>query len=215
MAKKWYHYLVTSEDHAEASATGPDAIVADDPSAPVPVADTTVGSASTLAGLPSFDDIYAAARIAAPPHGYTILKIADMLRSEHIAALPPDVKKKSILVALDAAGVSLDAIVADAVQRDRALDAFERAHEKALQAFEAKAQADQQQWQREIDDLIAEKQAKIRAASEALAKETAAVRAWRESKAAEEARIADAVGHFLDENPITIGQPPAKPSSKP
>ena len=52
--------------------------------------------------------VYDAAKIGAPAHGYTVLKVAEMLQSEHIRALPADVKRKSIMVALDAAGVKVD-----------------------------------------------------------------------------------------------------------
>jgi hypothetical protein len=214
MAKKWYQYLVTSEAAETAAGVEADARPAAAPPEVLPEASTPAVVAADGDALPSFDEIYAAARIEAPAHGYTILKIADMLRSEHIAALPPEVKKKSVLLALDAAGVPLDAIIDDAVRRDRALDMFERTQEKALAALEQKVRADERQLQQEIDALIADRQAKIRAANEAMAREAAAVKGWRDRKAAEEARIADAVGHFLAENPITIGQPDSKTSSK-
>ena len=56
-----------------------------------------------------------------------------MLQSEHIRALPADVKRKSIMVALDAAGVKVTEIVEDAVRRDRALDTYERVLQKNLE----------------------------------------------------------------------------------
>ena len=67
----------------------------------------------------SFEEIYNAAEIHPPTHGYTIYKIADMLQSEHIRNLPADVKRSSILLALDAAGVKLQDIIEDAVRRSR------------------------------------------------------------------------------------------------
>ncbi len=101
MAKKWYQYLVTSGEGRQAVEPASDAASEVPPqevdAAPLP--EPVSGSS-----LPSFDEIYAAARIAPPSHGYSILKIAEMLQSEHIAALPPEVKKKSVLLALDAAG---------------------------------------------------------------------------------------------------------------
>ena len=56
------------------------------------------------------DEIYSSAEIHAP-HGYTIMKIADMLQSEHIRNLPAEVKRSSILLALDAAGVKLQEVI--------------------------------------------------------------------------------------------------------
>jgi hypothetical protein len=200
VAKKWYQYLVTNETA--------------DASAPVePETQTTVAEIAAsvpdeiplppLEGIPSFADIYAAAQIEPPSHGYSILKVADMLQSEHIAALPVDVKRKSVLVALDAAGVAVNDVIQDAVKRDRALDTFERTQQKALQALETRVSAEKERLQREIDALIVERQTKIQQADEELSRETAAINAWRERKQAEERRIADAVGHFAAENPIT------------
>src|ERR1041385_8454137 len=73
----------------------------------------------------SFAQIYEAAEIATPAHGYTILKVAGMLQSEHLHGLPQEVKRSSILVALEAAGAKIDDVIQDAVRRDRALDSFE------------------------------------------------------------------------------------------
>jgi len=43
-----------------------------------------------------------------------------MLESEHLRNLPSDVKKSSVLVALDAAGVDIKEVIQDAIRRDRA-----------------------------------------------------------------------------------------------
>ena len=211
MAKKWYQYLVTSEDGHQVSEPAVDPVVEVSPEATDAAAVVEPGTGSSL---PSFDEIYAAAKISPPPHGYSILKIAEMLRSEHIVSLPPEVKKKSVLLALDAAGVKLDSIIEDAVRRDRALDVYERVQEKNLLALEQQVKADAEKWQQEIDAFIAERHAKIKGARDGFAQEAAALRGWRERKAAEEARIAEAVGHFLPDNPITIGPSTAQSSSK-
>src|ERR1035438_7510177 len=76
------------------------------------------------------DEIYHAAEIQAPAHGYTITKVTEMLQSERIRTLPAEVKKNSVLLALDAAGVKIEEVIEDAVKRDRALDGFERVQQK-------------------------------------------------------------------------------------
>ncbi len=213
MPKKWYHYLVTQGETA--GGTGdPGELSPSQESDTAPEPSPGDAAVAALAGFPSFDEIYAAAKISPPGYGYTIFKVADMLKSEHIASLPADVKRKSVLLALDAAGVSLKDVIQDAARRDHALDTFERTQQKALKALEAKVRADGAQWQEEIDRLIAERQAKIRASNEDLAREAAAVQAWRERKAVEETRIADAIGHFVTDNPITIGTADLEPSPK-
>ena len=164
----------------------------------------------------SFEEIYKLAGISQPAHGYTILKVAEMLQSEHLRGLAQDVKRSSILVALEAAGVKLDAIIQDAVGRDRALDAYERAQQKALGELEARKAAENRQIQAELDRLIAEHQARIQANNDQVAREKEQLYGWSLKKQEEEQKIADAVGHFLSENPITTSAPrPAAPGSKP
>ena len=211
MPKKWYQYLVTQQAGADEEPS--DSAAAETPASQAEARETEAGIAA-LTGLPSFDDIYTAAKIAPPVHGYSILKVADMLKSEHIASLPPEVKRKSVLLALDAAGVPVQEVVQDAVRRDQALDTFERTQARALASLEASVRADSAKWQEEIDRLIAERQAKIRASNEQLAREAAAVQAWRERKALEEARIAEAVSHFVTDNPVSIGKADPEPTPK-
>jgi hypothetical protein len=58
-----------------------------------------------------FEEIYQAAEIPPAPQGHSILKISHMLESEHLRNLPSDVKKSSVLVALDAAGVDVKEVI--------------------------------------------------------------------------------------------------------
>ena len=44
---------------------------------------------------------------------------------KHIRSLPPEVKRRSVLVALEATRVKLQEVIEDAVRRDCALDTFE------------------------------------------------------------------------------------------
>src|ERR1043166_9296974 len=51
--------------------------------------------------LQSLEEIYASAGIRSPKLGYSIMKIIDMLESEHIRDLSKDTKRSSLLMALD------------------------------------------------------------------------------------------------------------------
>jgi hypothetical protein len=172
------------------------------------------GPVSAAAG---FDEIYRAAEIQPPAHGYTIMKVAEMLQSERIRTLPAEVKKNSILLALDASGVKIEAVIEDAVRRDRALDAFERVQQKALDELEARKAQDNGQIQAELDRLIQEHKARIQANNDEVAKEKERFYAWRLQKQQEEQKIAESVSYFVAENPITTGgsQPaaPKKPGA--
>ena len=156
-----------------------------------------------IAGPVDLVDVYDSAKITSPSHGYTVLKVAQMLESDHLQALPPDVKRKSILVALDAAGVKVDDIVEDAVRRDRALDTFERVLEKNLDQLRAQTDADNKQIEEEIARHAAELRARVDENRRKVELEEREFLAWRTRKQQEEKRIADAVGYFVSENPIT------------
>src|SRR5215510_14331607 len=114
MSKKWYSYFVSVDPDAPARAEA-------EPNAAQAIADIAASVQPQVefkqpVGDPSsFDQIYAAAEIRTPAHGFTIFKIADMLKSEHIRTLPVEIKRSSVLLALDAAGVKLQEIVEDAV----------------------------------------------------------------------------------------------------
>jgi hypothetical protein len=228
--KKWFNYFISVESTGASQGEPPpmdDAAkaVADiaaslgAPHAP-PAQDkaleqraAVVAPAATVTGKPlEFSEIYAAAEIATPPHGYTVMKVAEMLQSPHIKDLPMEVRRSSILVALDAAGVKVANIVEDALRRDKALDAFERIQQKATDDFEAAKLDENRKMQAELDKLTADYKARIQANTDAAAKKRESFAAWRVQKQIEEQRIADCVGYFVTENPITTTRnPPAPP----
>jgi hypothetical protein len=218
MTKKWYNYFVSVDDgspNAAASASaGSSASRAGGASAGAASAAQTVAEiASSVAAEPkftstitnptSFNEIYKAAEIPDPPQGYTILKVSDMLQSEHIRTMPMDVKRSSVLVALDAAGVDIKDVIQDAVRRDRALDTFERVQEKSVTDLEARKTQENTQIQAEIDKFVSEQRAKIQANNDEVTKEKERFFGWRLKKQQEEKKISDAVAPFVTENPIT------------
>ena len=223
MSKRWYNYFVSVESSESGAA----------PETQQTAPKITSGAAQTVAQIAatvgadaqfktpvrnptSFSEIYDAAEIHSAAHGYTILKVAEMLDSELIRALPPDVKRRSILVALEAVSVKITDIIEDAVRRDRALDTYERVQQKALTELENKKIQENRKVQEEIDRLVAEKQSRIQANNGEIAREKERFKTWCSEKQKEEKRIADAVSHFVSENPITIsGGTEAGPATKP
>lgn len=230
MSKKWYNYFVSVDpapgDEPSVSEAGPDASAAGTPSAAQTIAEIaaaikppplppTAQVAQAVANPQSFEQIYEAAEIRTPPHGYTIFKVADMLKSEHIRALPVEIKRSSVLLALDASGVKLQEIIEDAVRRDRALDTFEIVQQRALDQLETRKVEDNRKLQEEADRVLNELRAKIQANNDEVARERERLQTWRLQKQQEERRIADAVAPFASENPITTGPAaaPAKPDT--
>jgi hypothetical protein len=211
MAKKWYSYFIVSDDAETAPASTGDART-ESPGTPrrasevAPEAGADPALEAAIAGPVELTDVYDSAKIASPPHGYTVLKVAQMLESDHLQALPPEVKRRSILVALDAAGVKVDEIVEDAVRRDRALDTFERVLEKHLDQLRAQTDAENRQIEEEIARRAAELRARVDENRKKVEQEEREFIAWRTRKQQEEQRIADAVGYFVSENPVTTAR---------
>ena len=208
--KKWYNYFVVTNPQDAAAETRPAS--PERPRRVTEMVPDAAGEASFTAPVTTptdFNEIYTSAQIAVPAHGYTVLKVAEMLQSEHIKALPADVKQKSIMVALDAAGVSVTSIVEDAVQRDRALDTYERVLQKHLEDLRQQKAAENQALEAEINQRVAELRAKVDQNNAEVSSEQNNLLAWRVRKRQEEARIADAIGYFVSENPITTSTAPS------
>jgi len=230
MDKKWYNYFV-SVDQPEGEAPGvPPPRGGPAPAATPPMAARKPAAApgasaaqtvaqiaatitpppepkftSAVASAATFDEIYKAAEIPVAAHGYTILKVADMLHSEHIRDMAPTVKRSTVLVALDAAGVKIQEVIQDAVRRDKALDTYELVQEKGILDLENKKSQENRQLQAELDRLKGEYEAKIRKNNDAVTREKERFAAWRVKKQQEEQKIAEAVSHFASPNPITTG----------
>src|SRR5215467_2163493 len=213
MSKKWYNYFVSVDTGSD--ATQGDASDSDSPARSASAAQSVAEIARSVATEPrftapisdptSFDEIYKAAEIPAAPQGYSILKIAEMLQSEHIRSLPSDVKRSSVLVALDAAGVDIKDVIQDAVRRDRALDGYERVQQRAVDDLEARKTKENAQLQADIDRMIAEQRAKIQKNNDDVTQAKEKFFGWRLKKQQEEKKISDTVGYFVTENPITTG----------
>lgn len=204
MDKKWYSYFVVTDDRVDPA----------DPSAEVdaapqrvsdafPDAGADAGTSAPAVASTNLGAVYDAAKIAAPAHGYTVLKVAEMLQSEHIRSLPAEVKRKSVLVALDAAGVKVADVVEDAVRRDRALDTYERVLLKSLEDLRAQTSSENKHIEDEITQRVAELRAKIAENNKRTKAEQDEFQAWQARKRQEEETIAEAVSYFVSENPIT------------
>ena len=138
-----------------------------------------------------------------------------MLHSEHIRNLPREVKRSSVLVALEAAGAPLQDVIEDAVKRDRALDTFENVQQKSQDDLEARKRKEDAEIQAEMDRILAGHRSRMQANQDEVAKEKERFFGWRLKKQEEEQKIADAVSYFVVQNPITTGGPAAAPSPSP
>ena len=218
MSKKWYNMFVSVD-----APSGGDSEPSQDAAPPPDAARMVAQIAASLPQEPkfaapvqnptSFDEIYQAAEIQTPSHGYSIQKVATMLSSEHLRGLSPEVKRSSILVALEASGAKIEDVIQDAVRRDRALDSYERVLRKSVSDIQAKKADENRQIEAEMNKMLADYRARIQANNETLAKEAERFSKWLAQKQQEERNIADAVSYFVTDNPITVSSaadvPPA------
>lgn len=213
MSKKWYNYFVSVEGQQQDAVSPEDVAPPTAPQRSAAQAVADIAAAVTVAPTfarkvsptNSFEEIYQAAEIAAPTHGYTVFKVADMLQNPHIRELPREIKRSSVLVALESSGVKVEEIITDAVRRDKALDTFETIQRRGVEQLEAAKAEENKKAQAEVDRILEEFRARIQANNEAVAREKERFQTWLQQKHQEEQKIADTVGYFVSENPVTVG----------
>lgn len=174
------------------------------------------------ADVADFGAVFAEAGIELPLHGYGIDKVAEMLESKRLATLGREVKATAVMAALEAAQAPMLEVIQDAVQRDRALDAFEAAKERELTDLREQTAGRKKAVQEEIETFLREKNAELEELKKAEDAATAAFTQLQSRKRTEEERLHDVVSHFVEDgagNPITKGPnsaapvpPPAPPS---
>jgi hypothetical protein len=137
----------------------------------------------------SLANIYRDAHVQPLPLGYDILRAAEMADSPRLAGMPPETKRKALLMALDAAGVDLNLVVADAISRQRALNSHEDGLSKELKAFEAEKTEDSARAQAELDRLTVLCQTRVRSNLAEVARKQEEFHAWQLKRQQESQRI--------------------------
>ena len=146
---------------------------------------------ATKGQLLSYEDIYHAAGILRLRSGYDINKVAEMLHSERIRGLSEDAKRASVLMAIEAAGASVEALLGDANERQQALEAYEAGQRKQLEEFEARKAEENAQIQAELARVTAHYAERIKSNEELVAGEKDALANWQKMKQHESQRIAE------------------------
>jgi hypothetical protein len=151
--------------------------------------------------LVSFDQIFAAAGVTPPAHGWTIERLGRLLHEKPYDEMPRADVQKAILQLLSADNVHVQDVVKDAVARDRAMDAYEL-FARARIANVAKARHERLlEISQQIKGLQAEA---VRLQSESKDHE-ARWRDWFEKKVAREKEMAWTLAYLVDEAQISIG----------
>jgi len=144
--------------------------------------------------LPSFEDIYRRSTVKTSPKvaEWHILKIADMLNSEHLRGLSPAAKHSALMMALEAGGVAVEDMLQDAVQRQRILNDYEETQMRRLHEIETIKSRENDRLSQEMESICTKYRARIAAGVEEIEKEHRVFREWQEQKEREQRRIAEA-----------------------
>lgn len=144
--------------------------------------------------LSSFDEIYlrSAFKAATSTAAWDILKVADMIASEHLVGLSPAAKHSALMMALEAAGVAVEDMLQDAVQRQRVLNEYEEGQRNRLELFEKGKLDDNQRLGEEMEGICSQYRMRIASNVQEIERERAMFREWQERKEREQRRISEA-----------------------
>lgn len=141
----------------------------------------------------SYEDIYHAAGIMNPASGYGIQKVLEMLNSERIRELSGEVKRASVLMALEVAGTSLDDVLNDATRRQEALSRYESGKKKQVEEFEAAKTGENNRIEEEMERVRAHYAERIQRNRDLVACEKEALRNWQVAAQHEIERITEVI----------------------
>lgn len=170
--------------------------------------------------IPDFMAIYKAAGVNEPAHGYTAYKVLEIFSSPGFNVLDTRAKAAALsgFLQMNPTGpVPVTDIVADAVQRDQALDKFEGFLKSKLASRSGEIDKENAALQAEIDEITRRNREKMDANRAALEMEQARLSRWQIMKRVEERKLFEAVNPFVESNPISTGDAtrPAAASAPP
>jgi hypothetical protein len=164
------------------------------PADKVPSNPTGIILAKPEGDLQSMEDIYHAAGIMNPRMGYSISKVVEMLNNDHIRGLSNDAKRAAVLMALEAAGISIDQVLRDAKIRQQALDEYETDQRKLFEEYWTRKAEANAQTQTEMERITAQCLDRMKRNLDEVALEKAAFARWQTMKQQEADRITEAAG---------------------
>ncbi len=126
------------------------------------------------------------------PRIWGIAKAMDMLNSTHLAGMSAEAKRCALLMALEAAGTEVEALLQDALMQQRLLDQQEEQSEAQLRRIEAAKLEENRAVQAELDRLTGRYMERLQANLDVIAHRQGEFRAWQKQKQQESQRMADA-----------------------
>ena len=171
------------------------------------LAEVRAQAPATDAGGPAeleqpFDEIYRAAGVTPPEHGWTVQRLAEWLRAEVDLKAPRETIQLNIVHKLASEKAHVQDIVKDALERDQALDARERALERGLEDRARERRLRAEQIEQQIQALQ-QRQAELKKESQA---DTARWHDWYERKNAVEKDMAWVLDFLINEKVVSVGK---------
>lgn len=158
-------------------------------------------------GAKSLEEIYLEAGLE--DSQCSVDELAKLLENPALTNHPMSIKVVAVNLALSAKGVGTDVPIADAVRRDRALDAYQAMLDERARTAEERNSAEIQRLTKEAEEYLKRKQQEMEAlrAETAEAKRQSADFATR--RETEERRLAELISPFLEDkpSPVTVGTP--------
>jgi hypothetical protein len=152
----------------------------------------TTPNGAAIGACASFDDIYRNDPAKPAEAAYNILKVAEMIKSPHLSGLSPEAKQCSVLMALEAAGVDVDALLQDATLRQRALNDYEAQQRTRLRELETSKARESDEIRADLERITVEFQRRIQALADDLTRQQESFATWQKRKQQEIQRIVEA-----------------------
>ncbi len=156
------------------------------------------------------EEIYVAAGIVSPRRGYTIKKVMEMLRSEHLSALSKEMRRASVMMALDAAGISVAEVLRDAQVRREAINSYEAEQKKLCEGEWARKAEEHAQLKEELEQVRARFMDRMKQTLDGIARDRARFGSWLTTMHEESQSITEAA-----ELCLKVTSPPAVASVAP
>ena len=121
------------------------------------------------------------------------IKVVDKLNSERLRDLSQEAKRASVLMALDAAGISADDLLTDAARRQNALTSYETGQAKQLEDFEARKAKENARIEEEMEKIRLHHALRVQANLDQVAEEKDALRTWQMAMQHETQRITEVI----------------------
>ena len=174
-----------------------------------------IGNDSTVApprgDLLLLEDIYRTAGIMEPRMGYSISKVVEMLRSDHLRGLGDEVKRASVLMALNAAGIPLGDILQDAAHRQAAVAAYEVDQRKKFEEYWTRRAEENSQLQAEMERVTRQYVERMNRNLTEVQQEKEAFQKWQSGMQFEVLQISEAV--TLCAQPAVFESPAEQPAA--